>query len=134
MKIGETSIKWNERHINRIFKKAMLNYIRLKLLEEPETATIQEFCTKTRQKLTLRGLFPVYDWFRDGFYEMSTDNSEKFLTVLTKMTETQTSLENRINGLTEKISQPQQGASGRNTSQYFNSQQKWRGNSGGGFN
>ena len=113
-----------ERRIIRLFKKAMLNFIRLKLLEEPETATIQELCTKARQKLILRELCPVDDWSRDGFNEMSTDNSGKFLTVLTKMTETQNSLENRINALAEKISQPQQGTSGQNTSQHFNNQQK----------
>ena len=65
---------------------------------------------------------------------MSTDNSGKFLTVLTKRTETQNSLENRINALAEKISQPQQSTSGQNTSQPFNNQQKWRGNSRGRFN
>ena len=91
-------------------------------------------CTKARQKLILRELCPVDDWSRDGFNEMSTDNSENFLTVLTKTTETQNSLENRINALNEKISQPQQGTSGQNTSQHFNNQQKWRGNSGGRVN
>ena len=56
------------------------------------------------------------------------------MTVLTKMIETESSLENRINALAEKISQPQQGTSGQNTSQHFNNQQKWRGTSRGRFN
>ena len=107
-----------ERHIIRLFKKAMPNFIRLKLLEEPETATIQELCTKARHKLILRELCPVDDWSRDGFNEISTDNSEKFLNVLTKMTETQHSLENRIKALTEEISQPQQITTGQNASQH----------------
>ena len=64
---------------------------------------------------------------------MSTDNSEKFLAVLTKMTETQNSLENIINSLTEKYSQPQQGTLSQNTSQIFSNQQKWKGNSRGRF-
>ena len=50
-----------ERHIIRLFKKAMPNFIRLKHLEEPEDATIQELCTKARQKLILRELCPVDD-------------------------------------------------------------------------
>ena len=58
-----------ERHIIRLFKKAMPNFIRLKLLEEPETATIQELCTKARQELILRELCPVDDWSREGFNE-----------------------------------------------------------------
>ena len=85
----------------------MAKSIRLKLLKEPETATIQELCTKARQKLILRELCPVDDWSRDGFNEMSTEKSEKLSTVLTKVTETQNSHENRINALTEKICQPQ---------------------------
>ena len=53
--------KERERHIIRFFKKAMPNSIRLKLLEEPETATIQESCSKARQKLILREHCPVND-------------------------------------------------------------------------
>ena len=71
-------------HIISLFKKAMPNFIKFKLLETPETATIQELCTKARQKLIFRELCPVDDWSRDGFNEISTDNSEKFLTILTK--------------------------------------------------
>ena len=39
-----------ERYIICLFKKAMPNFIRLKLLEKPENATIQDLCTKARQK------------------------------------------------------------------------------------
>ena len=114
-----------ERHIIRLFKKAMPNFIRLKLLEEPEDATIQELCTKARQKLILRELCPVDDWSRDGFNEMSSENSEKFLTVLTKMSENQNSLENRIDALTQKLNSPQQNS--LNTYK-DNEQQTWQGN------
>ena len=103
----------------------MPNFIRLKLLEEPEDATIQELCTKARQKLILRELCPVDDWSRDGFNEMSSENSEKFLTVLTKMSENQNSLGNRIDALTQKLNSPQQNSS--NTYK-DNEQQTWRGN------
>ena len=114
-----------ERHIIRLFKKAMPNFIRLKLLEEPEDATIQELCTEARQKLILRELCPVDDWSRDRFNEMSSENSEKFLTVLTKMSENQNSLEHRIDALTQKLNSPQQNSS--NTYR-DNEQQTWRGN------
>ena len=114
-----------ERHIIRLFKKAMPMFIRLKLLEEPEDATIQELCTKARQKLILRELCPVDDWSRDGFNEMSSEKSEKFLTVLTKMSENQNSIENRIDALTQKLNSPQQNSS--NTYK-DNEKQTWRGN------
>ena len=113
-----------ERHKIRLFKKAMPNFIRLKLLEEPEDATIQELCTNARQKLILRELCPVDDWSRDGFNEMSSENSEKFLTVLTKISENQNSLENRIDALTQKFNSQQQNSS--NTYK-DNEQQTWRG-------
>ena len=64
---------------------------------------------------------------------MSTDNSEKSFTVPIKMTETQNSLENRINAWTEKVSQLPQAASSQSTNQNFNSQQKRRGNLRGRF-
>ena len=114
-----------ERHIIRLFKKAMPNFIRLKLLEGTEDATNQELCTKARQKLILRELCSVDDRSRDGFNEMSSENTEKFLTVLTKMSENQNSLENRIDALTQKLNSPQQISS--NTYK-DNGQQTWRGN------
>ena len=119
-----------KRHIIRLFKKAMPKFIRLKLLEEPETATIQELCTKARKNLILRELCPANDWSRDGFNEISTDESEKLLTVLTTLTEAQSSLEKRFNASTEKVSQPQQA----NARQHFNNHQNWRRNSRGRFN
>ena len=104
----------------------MPNFIRLKLLEEPEDATIQELCKKARQKLILRELCPVDDWSRDGFNESSSENSEKFLlTVLTKTSENQNSLDNRIDALTQKLNSPQQNSS--NTYK-DNEQQTWREN------
>ena len=92
-----------ERHIIRLFKKAMPNFIKLKLLEEPEDTTIQELCTKVRQKLILRELCPVDDWSRDGFNETSSENSEKLLTVLIKTSENQISLEHGIDALRQKL-------------------------------
>ena len=112
----------------------MPNLFRIELLEEPENATIQELCTEAKQKLISRELCPVDDWSTDGFKEMSTDNSGKFLAVVTKMAETQSSPENRINSWSEKNSQPQQGTSDQNTRQNFSNQQKWRGYSRGRFN
>ena len=84
------------RHIIRLLKKARPTFIRLKLLEEPEDATIQELCAKAKQKLILRELRPVEDWSRDGFNEMSSENSEKFLTVLKKCLKIKTPLKTEL--------------------------------------
>ena len=114
-----------DRHVIRLFKKAMPNFIRLKLLEEPENATIQDLCTKARQKLILRELCPVDDWSRDGFNEMNNDNTEKFLNVITKMSENQTSLETKLNALTEKFNTQQ--SPNKSGSNYENNYQNQRG-------
>ena len=95
-----------DRHVSRLFKKAMPIFIRLKLLAR-ENATIQDICTKTRQKLILRELCSVDDWSRDGFNEKNNDNTEKCLNVITKMSENQTSLETKLNALTEKFNTQQ---------------------------
>ena len=96
-----------DRHVIRLFKKAMPFFIRHKLLEEPENATFQDLCTKARQKLILRELCPEDDWSREGFNEMNNDNTDKFLNVITKMSENQTSLETKLNALTEKFNTQQ---------------------------
>ena len=100
----------SERHIIRLFKKAMPKFIRLKMLGDPETATSQDLCTKTRQKLKiLRELFPVDDWSQDRFNEISDDHSAKLLGLLTKMSEYQNALKARMNALTEKVTNVQIG-------------------------
>ena len=50
---------------------------------------------------------PVDDWSRDGFNEMNNDNTDKFSNVITKRSENQTSLETKLNALTEKFNTQQ---------------------------
>ena len=100
-----------DRLVIKLFKKAMPNFIRLKLLEEPGEATIQDLRTKARQKLILRDFCPVDDWSRDGFNEMNNDNTEKFLNAIAKLSENQTSLEIKLNALTEKFNTQQSASS-----------------------
>ena len=104
----------------------MAAFIRLKLLEEPQTATIQEVCTEARQKIILREVCPVDDWSRYSFNEMSSDSPDKLMTMLTKMTEKPNWLENRSDALTQKLDILQQSSSAVNRSTSKNSQ-NWRG-------
>ena len=123
-----------DRHVIRLFKKAMPNFTRLKLLEEPENATIQDLCTKARQKLILRELCPVDDWSRDGFNEMNNDNTDKFLNVITKMSENQTSLDEKLNALTEKYNTQQSPNNSGLIYQTSYQNQRGRGNYRGRYN
>ena len=56
---------------------------------------------------------------------MSYEKLEKFLTVLTKMSENQNSLENRTDALNQKLNSPQQRSS---INYKDNEQQTWQGN------
>ena len=47
-----------QRHIIRLFKNAMPNVIRIKLLEEPETATIKELVHKSQTKSNFERFMP----------------------------------------------------------------------------
>ena len=126
--------KERDRHVIRLFKKAMPKFIRPKLLEEPENATIPALCTKTRQTLILRQLCPLDDWSRDGFNEMNNDNTENFLNVITKTSENQTSLETKLNALSEK-SNTQQSPNNSGSNYQTNYQnQRGRGNYRGRYN
>ena len=122
-----------DRHVIRLFKKALPNFIRLKLLGR-ENATIQDLCTKSRQKLILRELCPLDDWSGDGFNEMKNDNTDKCLNVITKMSENQTSLETKLNALTEKFN-TQQFPNNSGSNYKINYQnQRGRGNYRGRYN
>ena len=105
----------------------MPSFIRLKLLAEAEAATVQEFCTKPRQKHILRDLCPFDEWSRDGFNEMSSDRSDKIMTIILKLTGDQNSLEIRIDALTHEMDTSQQSSSTKNRITSNNSQ-NWRGN------
>ena len=123
-----------DRHVSRLFKKAMPNFIRLTLPKEPENATIQDLCSEAKQKLNLGELCPVDDWSRDGFNELNNDNTEKLLNVITKMSENQTSLETKLNALTEKFhNQQTPNSSGRNYQNNYQNQ-RGRGNHRGSYN
>ena len=60
---------------------------------------------------------------------MNSENSDKFLPVLTEMSGKQNPLENRIDPMTQKLNSPQETLSNNNYED--NQQQTWRGNFSG---
>ena len=98
----------NERHrrIKEIFTNAMPNFIKRKLLDQNETAAVQDLCTVTRRQMVFFELCPSDDWTRDAFHEVNSTLSENLIGALTKLTQQQdelkaqqTDLSNRINNL-----------------------------------
>ena len=92
------------RRIKEIFTNSMPNFIKRKLLDQNEAATVQDLCTVARRQMVFFELCPSDDWSRDAFNEVSTTLSENLVSALTKLTQQQdeikqhqTEMSNRIN-------------------------------------
>ena len=95
---------------------------------------IQDLCPKKRQKLILRELCPVNDWSRDGFNEMNNDNTYKFLNIIIKISENQTSLEPKLKSLAEKFNTQQSPSNSGPNYQYNYQNQRSRDKYRGKYN
>ena len=124
-----------EHQIKRYFKKCMPSWLRAKLLEQPETTTVEDLCLLARKQLTIHNLCKIDDYGEGVFSEMSSTISENLVTALSKLTQTQESMENKVNALTkqfeEQIQVREQQSSGSGSS-YNNrgSRGRYRGNRG----
>ena len=92
-----------EQHVKRLFLKAMPNFIRRKLLEQPEERTVGDLCTLARRTLYLNQICEVDDWNANAFSEVSNVQSEDYLNVLAKITETQSAMEDKMNNFIKKV-------------------------------
>ena len=100
------AVNEQNRRIKEIFTNAMPNFIKRKLLDQNEAATVQDLCTVARRQMVFFELCPSDDWTRDAFNEVSSTLSENLVGALTKLTQQQdelkqqqTDLSNRINSL-----------------------------------
>ena len=104
----ELERQWNatserERLVKRHFIKSMPNWIKIKLLDQPEAATVQDLCTLARKRLIVNELCPTDDYTRDAFSELQ--HSDKLENALIKLTETQTSLQTQISSLSQDLTE-----------------------------
>ena len=104
--IFNDAVNERSRRIKEVFKNALPNFIKGKLLDQNETATVQDLCTVARRQMVFFELCPSDDWTRDAFREVSSTFSENLIGALTKLTQQQdklksqqTDLSNRINNL-----------------------------------
>ena len=102
----DNAVNERNRKIKEIFTNAMPNFIKRKLLDQNEAATVQDLCTVARRQMVFFELCPIDDWTRDAFNEVSSTLSENLVGALTKLTQQQhelkqqqTDLSNRINSL-----------------------------------
>ena len=70
----------------------MPNFIKRKLLDQNETATVQDLFTVARRQVVFFELCPSDDWSRDAFNEVSSSLSDNLVGALTKLTQQQEEL------------------------------------------
>ena len=75
--ILDNAVKERNRRIKKIFTNATPNFIKRKLLDQNEAATVQDLCTVARRQMVVFELCPSDDWSRDAFNEVSSSLSEK---------------------------------------------------------
>ena len=66
-------IEKNEQ-IKRFFIKSMPNWLKPKLLERPDTDTIDQCCTLASQQIAIREMCNREEYFDDGFNEITESN------------------------------------------------------------
>ena len=82
----------------------MPNFIKRKLLDQNEAATVQDLCTVARRQMVFFELCPSDDWSRDAFNEVSSSLSENLVGALTKVAQQQDELKQQQTDLSNRIS------------------------------
>ena len=101
----DNAVNERNRRIKEIFTNAMPNFIKRKLLDQNEAATVQGLCTVARRQMVFFEFCPSDDWTRDAFKDVSSTLSENLVGALRKLTQQdelkqqQTDLSKRINSL-----------------------------------
>ena len=99
--------------IKRLFVKGMPSWLRAKLLEKPDTDTVDDLCLFARRQLTIHNLCKTDEYEDGAFSEMSNTVSEYLVNALSKVTQTSEAMENQVNELSkqfeeQKLQQQQQ--------------------------
>ena len=82
----------------------MPNFIKRKLLDQNEAATIQDICTVARRQMVFFEKWPSADWSRDAFNEMNSILAKNLLGGLAKLTQQQDELKQKQTDLSKRIS------------------------------
>ena len=88
--------------IKRIFIKAMPGCFRSKIMGQPANTPVHDLCTFERQQMAIREMCRKEDYPEDGFNEVNETVSENLVNVLSKIAQTQQSIEKRLQDLTSK--------------------------------
>ena len=82
--------------IKRFFIKSMPNWLKPKLLERPDTDTIDQLCTLASQQIAIREMCKREEYLDDGFNEITETNTDKMLKAITTISNNQKQLEQKL--------------------------------------
>ena len=99
----DNGVNDRNRRIKEIFTNGIPNFIKRKLLDQNEAATVQDLRTLARRRMVFFELCPGDDWSRDAFNEVSSSISKNLLGAPTKLTQQQDELKQQENELSKRI-------------------------------
>ena len=113
-----------EHQIKRFFKKCKPSWLRAKLLEQPDNTAIEDLCLLARKQLTIHNLCKMDDYTDGAFNEVSSTITENLVSALSKITQTQEAIENKMNSFqqTSFTRAPTQASYQKNPSTEFSGQ------------
>ena len=82
--------------IHRVFIKAMPGWLRSKSMERPAIDTIHDLCTFASRQITIRDMCRKDDYAEDGFNQIENPVSDTLITVLSKISQTRETLQQKI--------------------------------------
>ena len=94
------------KQIKRFFIKSIPNWLKPKLLEKPDTDTIDQLCTLASQQIAILEMCNREVCFDDGFNEITESNTDKMLKAITVISFNQKELEQKV---APKIEPSEQG-------------------------
>ena len=97
-----------EHQIKRFFKKCMPSWLRAKLLEQPDNRAIEDLCLLARKQLTIHNLCKMDDYSDGAFNEVISTITENLVNALSKITQTQEAMENKMNALAKQLDEKNQ--------------------------
>ena len=91
--------------IRRLFIKGMPNWLRSKMMEQPQATTVQQLCNLTKKQIMIREVCRKEDYPEDGFNEVNDRVSENLISALTKLSTNQEQIEKQINEMRSQIAE-----------------------------
>ena len=96
----ESALQMSENRKSEQFKRFLIksipNRLKPKLLERPDTDTIDQLCTLASQQIAIREMCNRGEYFDDGFNEITESNTDKMLKAITAISNNQKEVEQKL--------------------------------------